>query len=321
MELRHLRYFCGVAEHQGFSRSARALHVSQSAISEQISDLEREIGIPLLVRGQQKTTLTRAGQIFLDEAKKVLTAADHAVEMAQRAARGEIGTLTVGFFNGGTGADVPAIIKNFRRLHPDVRVSVADMVPGLQTTALTNGSVDVAFTRPLETPFDQVLRWEFLYLDPLVAVFPKDHPQAHGPVDLRNLARERFVLVARESSPSLFSKILALCSEAGFSPQIVGTGVAWASVALLVEAGEGIAILPSNLQHGASKNLAFCPLTNHEATIGLLMAWSSQRAGPVLTAFLNLVRQYPSWPLTPLPTGQNQPRLTRKTHRRTVLEG
>jgi DNA-binding transcriptional LysR family regulator len=291
-----LRYFCAVADHQGFSRSARALHVSQSAISEQISDLEREIGIPLLVRGQQKTSLTLSGEIFLGEAKKVLAVADHAVEMARRAARGEVGTLTVGFFNGGTGADVPDIIKNFRRLHPDVRVSVADMVPGLQSTALINGSVDVAFTRPLETPFDQLLRSELLYLDPLVAVFPKDHPLAGGPVDLQSLARERFVLVARESSPSLFGKILALCSEAGFSPQIVGTGVAWASVALLVEAGEGIAILPSNLQHGASKNLGFCPLTNDGAAIGLVMAWSPQREAPVLQAFLNLVREYPGWP-------------------------
>lgn len=297
MELRHLRYFCAVADHQGFSRTARALHVSQSAISEQISDLEREIGIPLLVRGQQKTSLTLSGEIFLAEAKKVLAVADHAVEMARRAARGEVGTLTVGFFNGGTGADVPSIIKNFRRLHPDVRVSVADMVPGLQSTALINGSVDVAFTRPLETPFDQLLRSELLYLDPLVAVFPKDHPLAGGPVDLQSLARERFVLVARESSPSLFGKILALCSEAGFSPQIVGTGVAWASVALLVEAGEGIAILPSNLQHGASKNLEFCPLTNDGAAIGLVMAWSPQREGPVLQAFVNLVREYPGWPM------------------------
>jgi DNA-binding transcriptional LysR family regulator len=297
VELRHLKYFCAVAEHQGFSRSARELHVSQSAISEQISDLEREVGIPLLIRGQQKTTLTLSGEIFLREAKRVLAAADHAIETARRAARGEIGTLTVGFFNGGTGADVPEIIKTFRRLHPDVRVSVADMVPGLQSTALTNGSLDVGFTRPLETPFDQLLHSELLYLDPLVAVFPRDHPRAGGSLDLRTLAREQFVLVARESSPSLYGKILALCSEAGFSPRVVSTAPAWASVALLVEAGEGVAILPSNLQHGASKNLAFCPLTNPGAAIGLTMAWSPQREGPVLKAFLNLVREYRNWPI------------------------
>jgi DNA-binding transcriptional LysR family regulator len=296
MELRHLRYFCAVAENQGFSRSARELHVSQSAISEQISDLEREIGVALLVRGQQKTRLTLQGEVFLAEAKKVLASADQAVETVRRSARGEIGTLHIGFFNGGTGPHVPILIKDFRRHHPGVRVSVTDKVPGLQSGALIDGTMDVGFTRPLETPFDQLLHSELLYPDPLVAVFPKDHPLARGAVDLKSLARERFVLVARESSPSLFGKILALCSEAGFAPQIVSTGVAWASVVLLVEAGEGIAILPSNLRHGASKNLAFCPLTNPGASIGLVMAWSPQREGPVLKAFLNLVRNYPSWP-------------------------
>jgi len=70
-------------------------------------------------------------------------------------------------------------------------------------------------------------------------------------------------------------------------------------VALLVEAGEGIAILPSNLQHGASKNLAFCPLTNRGAAIGLFVAWSPQREGPVLKAFLNLVRNHRNWPALP----------------------
>ena len=165
MELRHLRYFRAVAEKiRGLSSSACGFCESQrqSAISEQISDLEREIGVPLLVRGQQKTTLTPAGEVFLGEVTKVLTAADIAVETARRASRGEIGTLSVGFFNGGTGADVPEIIKNFRHLRPDVRVTIADMVPGLQSPALISGSMDVGFTRPLslETPrsSDQLLR-------------------------------------------------------------------------------------------------------------------------------------------------------------------
>src|SRR5579863_2247666 len=108
MELRHLRYFCAVAEHHGFSSSARALHVSQSAISEQISDLEHEIGVALLVRGQKETRLTEQGEIFLTEAKKVLAAADLAVDMVRRSARGESGMLRIGFFHGGNSPDIPA---------------------------------------------------------------------------------------------------------------------------------------------------------------------------------------------------------------------
>lgn len=296
MELRHLRYFCAVAEQRGFSSSARVLHVSQSAISEQISDLEREIGVALLVRGQHKIRLTEQGEVFLAEAKKVLAAADHAVDMAQRSARGESGALKIGFFQGGTGPDVPAIIKNFRSLHPDVRVSVFDVLPGLQTKALLDGVIDVGFTRPVETPFDQLLRWELLYWNPMMAVFPKGHPLGRGTVSLKSLARERFVLVAQEASPSLFAKVLALCSQAGFSPHVVSTGTAWASVTMLVEAGEGIAILPGNVQESASKNLVFRPLSDRGAAIELVMAWSHERESAVLKAFLDLVRAYENWP-------------------------
>jgi DNA-binding transcriptional LysR family regulator len=80
---------------RGFSRSARALHISPSAISDQISDLEQEIGVRLLVRGRQKMRVTLQGEVFLSEARKVLAAADHPVETVRRSARGEIGELNI----------------------------------------------------------------------------------------------------------------------------------------------------------------------------------------------------------------------------------
>src|ERR1700741_24984 len=115
MELRHLRYFCAIADWNGFNRAARALHVSQSAISEQIADLEREIGVPLLLRSGHKIRLTSHGEIFLDEARKTLAAAATATDMARRSLRGEIGTLRIGFFNGGTGPLFARLIREFRK--------------------------------------------------------------------------------------------------------------------------------------------------------------------------------------------------------------
>jgi DNA-binding transcriptional LysR family regulator len=180
------------------------------------------------------------------------------------------------------------------RRHPGVRASVVEMIPSEQSKALLNGTIDVGFTRPLEAPFDQLLRSELMYLDPLMAALPKDHPLARGPVDLGKLANERFVLVARETSDSLHVKIMSLCSEAKFSPRVVATGTVWSSVVLLVQAGDGIAILPSNLQQrGSFRDLAFCPLTNHGASIGLMIAWSPQRENTAKQAFLDLVREYP----------------------------
>jgi DNA-binding transcriptional LysR family regulator len=291
MELRHLRYFCAVAENEGFSKAARLLHVSQSAISEQLADLEREIGAPLLIRGRQKIRLTPHGEIFLAEARKVLAGAAHACEMARRSFRGETGTLRIGFFSGGTGTVVPRLIKEFRGRHPGVRVSLTEMVPTIQQRALMDGTLDIGFTRPLDPPFDQQLRSELLYRDQLVAVLPKGHPRAKDPLDLRSLAEERFVLVAREVGPPLFDKILALCSQAGFSPEVVATATFWSSVTLLVQSGEGVTILPRNAQLRNATDLEYCSLSARGASIELVMAWSPTRGGPIQKAFLELVRE------------------------------
>lgn len=290
MELRPLRYFCAVAHNQSFTRSARELHVSQSAISEQIAHLEEEIGVPLLVRDGHKTQLTPHGEIFLAEATKVLAGAARAVEMAQRSLRGEIGTLRIGFFNGGTGPLFTRLIREFRSRHPGVHLSLAEMIPPLQSKALVEGAIDIGFTRPLERPFDQHLETELVALDPLMVVVPKHHRLAPGPVEPRALATERFVLVARETSSALFDRIIAMCSRAGFSPEIVGTASVWSSVALLVQAGEGISILPGTIRHAAPGDLVFCPLKGSAAAIELLVAWSPARENAIRTSFLELLR-------------------------------
>lgn len=100
MELRHLRYFCAVAEQGTFSKASRVLHVSQSAISEQIADLEREMGGTLLNRHPRQNRLTPHGQLFLAEAKRTLLAAERAVDVTRRSLQGQMGTLAIGFSSG-----------------------------------------------------------------------------------------------------------------------------------------------------------------------------------------------------------------------------
>jgi DNA-binding transcriptional LysR family regulator len=140
MKLRHLRYFCAVADWNGFNRAARALHTSQSSVSAQIRDLERETGITRLNRTQSHVTLTEAGKRFLEELRKVVAAADRAVDIAQRTARGEIGSLTIGFLIWRTGAFFPGIIRGFRQLHPGVQLSVMEMLSRAQPEAPASGS-------------------------------------------------------------------------------------------------------------------------------------------------------------------------------------
>jgi DNA-binding transcriptional LysR family regulator len=292
MELRHLRYFCAVAEWKGFSQAARKLHISQSAISEQISDLEKEIGVALLQRDKRHVELTTHGEVFLREAKKILKGAESAIELTRSSMRGEIGELSIAFFVWGTGSFFPKLVREFRRRHPNVRLSLNELTPAYQMEAFLTGKIDVGFTRPLEPPFDRTFNSELLYEDPIVAVLPKTHPLAKGPISVEALAGENFVLSDRSASPALFDVIISLCRKAGFSPRIANTSSVWSGVLTLVEAGEGIGLVPLGLRHMMSSRLVFCPLQASTASISLVLAWRPETENIIQQSFLDLVREF-----------------------------
>jgi DNA-binding transcriptional LysR family regulator len=292
MELRHLRYFCAVAEEKGFSQAARKLHISQSAISEQINDLEKEIGVVLLQRDKRQVDLTAHGKVFIREAKRILEEAERAIELTRSSMRGEIGELSIGFFVWGTGSFFPRLVREFRRRHPNVRLSLNELTPPLQIEAFQSGKIDVGFTRPLEPPFDRTLSSELLYQDPIVAVLPRTHPLAKGPISVEALAGESFVLADRSASTALFDIVIALCRKAGFSPHIANTSTVWSGVLTLVEAGEGVGLVPLGLRNMMSSKLVFCPLRASTASVGLVLAWRPDTGNLIQQAFLDLVREF-----------------------------
>jgi DNA-binding transcriptional LysR family regulator len=261
VELRHLRYFCAVADYGTFSEAGRQLHVSQSAISEQLADLEREIGGTLLHRSSGRTRLTPQGLLFLAEARNTLLAADRAIDVAQRSMQGQVGTLAIGFFLWGAGSFFARLIRDYRKLYPEIKLSLFEMRTPEQMDALGSGKIDVGLTRPLEPPFDRTLRAELLFQDPVVAVLPR------------------------------FDSILALCSAAGFSPRIVNTSATWAGVLTLVESGEGVALVPSGVRYLRTPGVAFSPLVPHTTHVGLAIAWNPQNESPIQEGFLRLVRE------------------------------
>jgi DNA-binding transcriptional LysR family regulator len=290
MELRHLRYLVAVAEYGTFREASRHLHVAQSAISEQIADLEHELGGPLLDRGQRATRLTAQGRVFLEEAKKTLAQADRAVDLTRRSMLGQEGSLAIGFFLWGAGNFFASLIRDYRKLHPQIKLTLFEMHAAIQMPALVDGRIDIGFTRPLEPPYDTLLNAELLLNDPVVALLPRDHPLAGSSVELSALAAERFVMCERPVTPVLFDSILALCSSAGFSPNIVNTSPSWPGVLTLVASGEGIALVPAGVQHLRTPGLAFVKILPRTAHVGLSIAWRPQDESPVVKDFLRLVR-------------------------------
>ena len=292
VELRHLRYFTAVAEHGGIGTTARILHVAQSAISEQIRDLESELGVALFDRKNRRIRLTYHGQQFLKDAREVLAAADRSVANVQKSTRGEIGTLTIGFFIGGTGTFFSGLIKEFRHRFREVQLSLVEMAPAMQHRALETGAIDIAFTRPVQPAYATLLRSEPFKTEPFYAVMPRRHPLAtKRRIFIRELTDELFILNDRNHSPATFDKVIRLCMEAGFSPKIGSTATVSPGVIALVEAGEGVAILPEGSRKLGSDEVAFVPLADNDARIELVIAWSARHESPVLRSFLELARK------------------------------
>jgi DNA-binding transcriptional LysR family regulator len=293
MELRHLRYFSAVAEEKSFTRAARRLHISQSGISGQVRDLEKELGVTLLHRDQRSVSLTPEGAIFLREAQEILAHAQHAMDTVVRASQGHFGKLTVGLCGPATAPFLPRLIREFRKAQPGIALSLKDLNPANQPQALIDGEIDIGFTRSVPSEFRATLRSEAFFSEPIVAVLPRGHSlEREEAISLIQLASERFVLYARENAPELFDAIVVLCRRAKFSPRVADTPTVWQSVLTMVEAGEGVSLVPACVRHLCAEGVVFRPLRNRSSEIDVVLAWRNDDPDPIRDGFLTLLRQH-----------------------------
>src|SRR5580658_7918794 len=146
MELRHLRYFVAVGEEQHYGRAARRLRVAQPALSRQIQDLEEELGFKLFERLARGVKLSAAGRLFLEDARRILQQVSEAAVRAARVARGQSGTLRVGFTeNASWRGVVPESFRRFRELQPDAELQLTPATSIEQIEALRSGRLDAGF--------------------------------------------------------------------------------------------------------------------------------------------------------------------------------
>ena len=292
MELRHLRYFCAVAEEQSFTSAARRLHVSQSGVSGQVRDLERELGVTLLRRGQREVLLTAEGAVFLREVQEILAHAQRAVQIVTRTSHGQYGKLAIGLCGPATSPFLPRLIREFRRRQPGVMLSLKDIEPAQQPSALVNRDIDIGFTRSVPAEFRKALRSEIYFSEPIVAVLPRGHALENTEaIQLAQLSAERIILYAREGAPELFDAIIGMCRRAKFSANIVDTPRLWQSVLTMVEAAEGIALVPACVQHLRSNDVSFRALRDKKCQVDVVLVWRQSDPNAIRDGFLNLFRK------------------------------
>ena len=246
MELRQIRSFLSVAETLHFGRTAELIHLSQPALSLQIRALEEEVGVRLFERNRRKTALTAAGLAFRDDAAGALSQLEHGVRRARLAANGKLGLVRIGFISTAGREIVPAIVRGFRELNPEVELSLRNIVTAEQVRMLEAGALDIGFLRlPIggNTALDVVL----VHREPFVLVVPASHKLAkRKSVRLRELAGQDFVGYERTHAPGFHDLIFGILRDAGIAPNISQSAAEIPTLVSLVDSGMGITILPAS---------------------------------------------------------------------------
>jgi LysR family hca operon transcriptional activator len=288
MELRHLRYYVAVAEELNFTRAAQRLNTAQPSLSQQIRDLEREVGVPLFIRTKRSVKLTAAGTAFLDEARLTLAQARRAIASARQVAQAGESTLVLGF---GPAAEIklfPSTLTSLRASFPKLRLEFRSMTTLRQREALLHNEIDLAFLRPpVHEPSLEAIP---VLREQLVAVLPADHPLAgEGPLDFAELSGYPFIEVSPVHSSNLFDLIRAAAQERGVQLNPIQQVVDRLAMLTLVSLGEGYTLLPDYAESLVFRNVTTRRLTPPAIEADLLMAWRKDDPSPENAALRDLI--------------------------------
>ena len=284
MEFRQLQLFVAVAEELHFGRAAARIGMAQPPFSQRIRGLEEELGVELLTRTSRRVALTCAGQRLLDEARQLLARRAEVVTSVRRAARGETGTLRIGFAASSAFGVLPRIVLRFRSRFPDVTLEIDDrerLDPG---AALHAGELDLAIIR---APFrHEGVTVERLLRERFLLALPARHPRAREKViALASLADEPFILFPRHSAPGLHDTLTGMCVAAGFSPQVHQEASTWTSVIGMVEAGLGLTLAPLSARALRPQGVVFRELRGAHGWAELVLAFPGEHPSPAAAHF------------------------------------
>lgn len=289
LELRPLRSFIVVATELHFSRAARRLHISQSALSQQIRALEDNLGAVLFSRTSRMVELTAAGEALLEAAPRVLFEADRATERVRQAVKGTAGVLVIGSVGTALASIAPRIMRTLRQDFPDLRLEVRQLDTAALLVALAGGRVDVALVR--EASPRPSLHIEQLVSEPLMVAMPEDHHlAARDQVRPEDLADEPFVLWPRPLGADFFDIITGYCREHGFSPRIVAEGADIETQLGLVASGMGVSLQPAFYANLRMVGVAFRPLLGSAPLIALQVAWRKGSSTGAIRRFVEAAR-------------------------------
>jgi DNA-binding transcriptional LysR family regulator len=277
VELRHLRYFIAVAEELHFGRAAQRLNISQPPLSQQIQQLEQEIGAQLFTRTNRSVQITPAGALFLQDARAILLQVEQAARRAARVHSGQEGELRIGFTSSApfTGLVSDALYQ-VRQRWPEVHIQMQENNTRQQLAPLHDDRLDLGVMR--NTPLPSDLQHRVLLREPLCAVVHWAHPLADAEsISIQALANEPFVFFDPQGGTALYGEILALLHRYQIKPFITQEVGEAMTILGLVATGLGVSILPASFSRARLADVVWIPLQECDAISEVWLVWSTTR--------------------------------------------
>jgi len=289
VELRHLRYFVAVAEELHFGRAANRLHLAQPPLSQQIRKLEEIVGYALFTRTSRAVKLTSAGEIFLERARRTLRKVQEDLEEARSIGRGEVGFLRVGFIGSSMLTALPGMLGRYRHQYPKVNLQLSEFHTSGIIQQLIDGAMDVGVMRD-SGPTDGLVV-EPLFSESFVWVVPRRHPLAkYKTLNGADLRDEPFVMPPVIASRRAYHKLVSLCEECGFSPQVVQVAPQWLTILRLVGVGIGVSVAPACVQRIATPDVTFRSVRGTRTRSDIELAYRTGEERAIVKTFCDVAR-------------------------------
>ena len=295
MELRHLRYFLAIGEEEHYGRAARRLHVAQPALSRQIQNLEEEIGFKVFDRLPRGVKISAAGRLFLEDARRILRQVEEATERAQRVARGQSGTLRVGFTeNASWHGVVPDSFRRFRERTPDGELQLSPMASLEQLEAVRADQLDAGFIYNV-TKSDRELDQIQVAMHGVALGVPEGHPLSKlAKVRLRDLVDLPFILFPRRESPAFYDRLMNECYRGGLkSPRVVQEARNEATILSLVSHGMGVGFTNETARWRCPEGVVILSVADLKMPLPLALVWRKDNLSPLLAQFTAEVGSLP----------------------------
>jgi DNA-binding transcriptional LysR family regulator len=283
VELRQFRYFVAVAEQLHFGRAAARMNVVQAAISQQIKRLEEEIGTELFERSGTDVRLTEAGRQMLQQCRRLLAQTEQVLRVVNLVGAGEKGRINFGFVDNAICGLLPPLVREYRRLYPEVHVTFQTLDRNEQTDALESHKLDLGLLPgPVSEPG---LQSETFVSSLLVAALPSGHALAkHPSLRLEQLANEPFLLFPPSARSRFLEVILDACTDAGFVPRVVQEANHMHTLLALVHAGFGITLIPRWVAR-EGPDVVFRPVVCSAPPYELVFAWRRGHSNKAVDRF------------------------------------